>query len=844
MVGRIIGQYRILEKLGGGGMGVVYKAEDTKLGRLVALKFLPKEVSQDREALKRFKREARAASALNHSNICTIHDIGEHEGRPFIVMECLEGQTLKLRLSVAPVSPPATVAAGLPRQPERGGIKPPLRTDELLDLAIQIADALDAAHSKGIVHRDIKPANIFVTERGQVKVLDFGLAKLTRVGVRPAAPLQETAALGEESLTTPGVAMGTAAYMSPEQARGEELDAGTDLFSFGTVLYEMGTGQRPFLGDTSIDVQHAILNQAPASPTSLNPHLPAELERIINKALEKDRELRYQSAAELRADLKRLKRDTEWGRGPLTPIPSPSGRGWVREAGPGQGAPRQVRRWAWGLAIPVVVLLVLGAVLIGLNVAGLRDRLLGRTGVPKIESIAVLPLENLSGDKDQEYFADGMTEELITDLGKISALRVISRTSVMQYKGAKKPLPEIARDLNVDAIVEGTVQRSGNHVRITASLLHAPSDGHLWAESYERDLKDVLALQSEVARAIAGEIKITLTPQEQTRLASARPVNPEAHEAYLKGRFYWNKRTADGLKKSLDYFQQAIERDPAYALSYVGLADCYVLMAAAEYAVLPPREGFPKAEAAARKALQIDDMLAEAHCTLAYSKGLFEWDWPGAEREFQRAFEINPSYATAHQWYALLLKDQGRLAEAFDEIKRAQALDPLSLIINCDAAVMYYWARQYDRSIQEYRKALEMDPNFAVAHWGLGRAYVEKRMFREATAELQKAIVLSGGSAVHLASLGHAYAVAGEKAAARDALSNLKDLSKRANVSPYDIALIHAALGEKDQAFEWLEKAYEQRDSSLIFLKVDPRLDPLRSDPRFQDLLRRMNFPP
>jgi len=518
MTGKTVSHYRILEKLGGGGMGVVYKAEDTQLGRSVALKFLPEELAQDPKFLERFRREARAASALDHPNICTIYEIGEHEGKPFLAMECLEGQTLKQRIGVASAS--GRHAAGTAA----------LRTDEILDLGIQIADALDAAHSKGIIHRDIKPANIFITRRGQPKVLDFGLAKLVpeRGRKEEAAGVSTTA---ETPLTSSGMAVGTVEYMSPEQVRAEDVDARTDLFSFGLVLYEMATGRRGFSGESPGMIFDSILHKAPISAVRLNPELPQELESILNKALEKDRKLRYQTAADLKADLQRLKRDTESARG----------------VGAGYARPREGRPLPY-IAVAGLGLIAVLALLAALNVAGLRDRMMSLVGArsrlagmppPKIESLAVLPLENLSRDPEQEYFADGMTDALIAELGQIGSLRVISRTSVMRFKGARRQggLEEIARQLKVDAVIEGSVLRSGDRVRVTAQLIGAVPERHLWARNYERDLRDVLALQGEVARAIADEIKANVTPDVQARLARARPVDPESYQLYIYGRY-------------------------------------------------------------------------------------------------------------------------------------------------------------------------------------------------------------------------------------------------------------------------------------------------------------------
>jgi eukaryotic-like serine/threonine-protein kinase len=788
MIGQTLGHYRILEKVAAGGMGVVYRAHDEQLERDVAVKVLPSGTLSDDTARKHFRKEAMALAKLNHPNIETVYEFGTQDGIDFLVMEYVPGKTLADRLARGTL-------------PEKDAIA----------LGIQIASALEEAHERGIVHRDLKPANIAITAKGYAKILDFGLAKLLH-------PVEEGTT---EVLSDSQAAAGTLPYMPPEQLRGEPVDARADIYTIGAVIYEMSTGRRAFQEDLASRLIDFILHQPPVPPRALNSRISSELEAVILKCLDKDPDRRYQSAKELLVDLRRLQSSPS---GVATP-PLP---------------PFQRKRIWKGTGYGIAVLMAVLAILAGLNAGQWRDRLLGRPRIPQVRSLAVLPLENLSGDPAQEYFADGMTDALITELGKIGALRVISRTSVMQYKGGRKPLREIAKDLSLDAAVEGSILRSENRIQITARLIQAKTDTQLWSQSYERDIQDALKLQSEVAQAIADEIRIKLTPQEQARIKATHAVKPQAFDAYLKGRYYWEERTEEGLTKSLQYFREAIKEDPTYARAYAGLADSYATLGNNRF--LAPNESFPKAKAAALKALEIDPDLAEAHASLAFSIWNYDLDWDAAEKEYKRAIELNPGYPTAYHWYAGYLSGMGRHTEAIATIKKARELDPLAPRINANVGLIFYFARQYDEAIEELQRALQMDPSSAAAYFYLGMARSQEGEHQQAVAALEKSRQLLNSSPESVLELAFANAVAGNRKEAREMLNRLMGQPNPGYIPALWVARIYAALSENEQAFQWLQRAYEERSPQLPFLKVDPRLDTLRPDPRFQDLLRRMKL--
>ena len=824
-------------------MGEVYLAEDTRLYRKVALKLLPDELTDDKDRLHRFEHEARAASSLNHPSILTIHEIGEENGTHFIATEFVEGITLRERMKSGP-----------------------MKLAETLDIAIQVASALAAAHAAGIVHRDIKPDNIMLRSDGYIKVLDFGLAKLIEKEAEEDGRTNPEAPTRPAFKTSPGIVVGTVSYMSPEQMRGLEVDARADIWSLGIVIYEMVAEHIPFEGGTVLEVMARVLEREPTPLGFYAPEAPIELQRIVAKALEKDREERYQVVKDLLLDLKALKRELEFevklGHSGMSTshsgvsLTSSSGRQTFGSAM--RGAPTsavaasdshptssaeyivsRIKQHKVGVLVTLAALLIAG-VAIASYYAMRRPSVDSTDKNAAIDSIAVLPFENSTKDPDTEYLSDGITESIINNLTQLPKMRVIARSSVFRYKGRGADPLAAGRELGVRAVLTGRIMQRGDNLAISVELVDVKDNMQLWGEHYERKVSDLLTVQQEITKDISSNLRLKLTGADESRVNKHYTEDPEAYQLYLRGRFYWNKRTGESFKKAIEYFNQAIERDPQYALAYAGLADVYVLLS--RYSASTPEDSYPKAKAAAKKALEIDDQLAEAHNALAGV--LFDYDWNFAEsnKEYQKALELNPNYATAHHWYGsgppLVL---GRFDEAIAEMKRAVELDPLSLIINADLGDTYIKARQYDAAIEQLRKTLDMDQNFYVAHKALGIAYEMKGAFADAIAEYQKAHALNDDPYV-LALLGHALAVSGKHDEALKTLNQLQELSKQRYVSAYSFATVYAGLGDKDHAFEWLEQSFRERSSDMAYFKVDTLLDNLRSDPRFAELVQKVGL--
>ena len=745
------GRYQIIEELGKGGMGKVYRVIDKRLNEEVALKLIKPEIASDKKIVERFGNELKLARKIVHKNIARMFDLNEEKDTHYITMEYVRGEDLKRLIRKI-----GQLSAG-----------------QAIPIAKQVCEGLAEAHRLGVVHRDLKPQNIMVDEEGNARIMDFGIAR----------------SLKARGITGAGVIIGTPEYMSPEQVEGKEVDKHSDIYSLGVILYEMVTGQVPFKGETAFSIAFKHKSEIPKDPKEFNAQIPEDLSRVILRCMEKDEEKRYQTVEVLFSELSKIEK-----------------------------------------GIPTAEKII----------AKEKPETETINGAEWENSIAVLPFADLSPHKDQEYFCDGMAEELINALTKIEKLQVASRTSAFQFKEKGYDIHEIGKKLKVKSVLEGSVRKAGNRLRITAQLINVEDGYHLWSEKYDRDLEDIFAIQDEISLAIIDKLKVKLLREEKAKLIKRHTDNLEAYNLYLKGLYFWNRRHEGDLKRAIDYFQQAIKKDPLYAFPYIGIADTFNLLG--HFGFLPPGEAFPKAKAAAKKALEIDDTLGEAHTSLGWISTMYDWDWLSAENEYKLAIKLNPNYATAHEWYALFLAGMERFDEAIAEMKRAQALDPLSLMINAVAGVAFYFARQYDKAIEQYQKTIEMNPSFSFAHLWLGMAYLEKAKYEEAVASLQKGAAAGGDMTYALGYLGMGYGLSGQKDEAIKILDKLKKISKEKYVSPSHIGFIYFGLGEKSQFFKYFNKACSEREPQCFYSKAIPHFDGLRSDPRFKALLKKMNL--